>query len=65
MQNKTKKKPLITLVFKLKSSVVFCTKFDTLIWWGHLILISFYLSCHKNLDLDQQNVHQYIEQVFT
>ena len=47
------KKPVNTLVFKLRS----CSfKFD-LVGWRHLNQISFCL-CHKNLGLDQKNIHQ-------
>ena len=50
------KKPVITLIFKLKALVI-CSKFGL---GGEIAR-----RCHKNLGLDQKNAHQQIEQVLT
>ena len=56
----SQKKPVITLIFKLKALVI-CTNFD-LAWKRHLnLIISNCLSCHKNLVLDQENAHELTE----
>ena len=54
-EQNTQKKPVITLIFKLKALVI-CTKFD-LSWQQRdiLNLTSCCLSCHKNLGLDLEN----------
>ena len=55
-EQNSQKKPVITLIFKLKALVI-CTNFD-LDWRRHLnLIISNRLSCHKNLVLDQENAH--------
>ena len=59
MQSKTlRKKSVITLIFKLKAIVIY-TKFDLAQWQRDILNLTLCcLSCHKNLGLNQEIVHQ-------